>query len=197
MTIPELLQRLLELLGIKQSDNAKFQRLKEKLSTAKATNIDQVESLKEKIKTLERKALEKKREYDASKGDVKRVVGGEIERIFKELDRLKGRETILGQSLDKLSLAATKVEELIVAGQQGVDEYVFDGLAVDLEDVFVELKATDKAAQGLEEVAYEAPKSDQIDVESRLSELDSSKEASQEISQSTAQRLKELAGEEE
>ena len=54
MVIPELLQRLLEMLGIKQSDNAKFQRLKEKISTAKATNIDQVESLKEKIKTLER-----------------------------------------------------------------------------------------------------------------------------------------------
>ncbi len=196
MAIPELLQRLLEMLGIKQSDNAKFQRLKEKLSIAKATNVDQVESLKEKIKTLEHKALEKKREYDASKGDIKRVVGGEIERIFKELDRLKGRETILGQNIDKLSLAATKVEELIVAGQQGVDEDIFDSLAVDLEDIFGELKATDKAAQGLEEVTYEAPKSEQINVESRLADLDGTKETAQDISQSTAQRLKELAEEE-
>lgn len=196
MAIPELLERLLELLGIKKSDAAKYQRLKEKISTAKATKVDQLESLKDQHLTLERKALEKKKEYDAAKGDVKRIIAGEIERIFKELDRLKGREAIIGQGIDKLSLAAVKIDEIIAGAGEDIGEDIFDDLAVELEDTFAGLKRTDRAAKGLEEVSYEAPQAARIDVESRLSALDGTKEAAPELSPSTQQRLKELAGEE-
>ena len=197
MAIPELLQRLLEMLGIKQSDNAKFQSLKEKISTSKATKIDQLESLKDQHLALNRQALEKKKEYDTAKSNVKRIIASEIERIFKQIDRLQVQEDIIGQAIDRLDLARVKTDEIIAGSVEDIDEDVFDDLAVELEDVIADLKRKDISSKELEGISYEAPKSDQIDVESRLSELDGTKEVAQDISQSTAQRLKELAGEEE
>ena len=53
MAIQEILLRLLEMLGIKQSDSAKWEKLIEKLRTQKASNVDALEGLKDEIKTLE------------------------------------------------------------------------------------------------------------------------------------------------
>ena len=199
MVMSDLLARLLEFLGIKKSDSAKYRCLKEKIHSAKATKVDQLESLKDELRILERKVLKKKKEYDAAKGSVKRIIAGEIERIFKAVDRLKGLEAIIGQGIDKLSLAETKVGEIIAGSVQDLEEDIFDELAVELEDIFAELKRTDRAAQQLEDVSYEAPKAAQIDVESRMAELEgekkSVKESPGELPESTLQRLKELAGE--
>lgn len=198
MALPDLLVRLLEFLGIKKSDSDRFRRLKEKIHSAKAAKVDQLESLKDQHRVLERKALGKKKEYDASKGNVKRIIAGEIDRIFKDIDRLKGQEAIIGQGIDKLSLASVKIDEILAGSVQDLDEDVFDDLAVDLEDIFAEHKRTDRAAKALEDVSYEAPQTAQIDVESRMAEFEgedqTSKESPNQLPESTVQRLKELAG---
>jgi len=199
--ISDLLARLLELLGIKKSDSAKYQRMEEKLRETKAAYTDRLESLKEQILVLERKAVDKKKEYDAAKGRVKQVVTGEIDRLFKELDRFKENEAIIGQSIDKVSLAISKLESIKDASRPGVSEDIFDDLGVEFQDILADLKTTDRAAKDLERVSYEAPKTEQVNVASRMAELEeqteSAPETATELPKSTVERLKELAGEDE
>ena len=201
MAIPQWLASILEFFGIKKSDTAKYRRLKEKLLGTKATYVDRLESLKDRIQALERKALDKKREFDTAKGRIKQVVAGEIDRLFKELDRSKENEAIIGQNIDKANIAISKLDSIEDAERPGISEDVFDELAVELQDIFADLKRTDRAAKDLENVQYEAPETSQVDAESRMAELEgpseSAKETSSELPQSTVQRLKELAGEEE
>lgn len=201
MAIPQWLANILEYLGIKQSEAAKYQKMKEKIIEKKAGYVDQLESLKDKIRTFERKLIEKKSEYEKAKGRIKEIVAGEIERLFKDLDRTKEHEAIIGQGIEKASLAISKIESVILAKHEGVQEDVFDTLIVDLQGSIEDLKRTDRAAQDLESVSYEAPKTRSSEVESQMAELEASAESATEadsnLSQSTIQRLKALAEEED
>lgn len=201
MAIPQWLASILEFFGIKKSDTAKYRRLKEKLLETKAAYVDRLESLKDRIQALERKALDKKREFDTAKGRIKQVVAGEIDRLFKELDRSKENEAIIGQNIDKANIAISKLDSIEDAERPGISEDVFDELAVELQDIFADLKRTDRAAKDLENVQYEAPETSRVDAESRTAELEepseTTKETAGELPRSTVQRLKELAGEEE
>lgn len=192
MALSDILAKLLELLRLKKNDAQKYDAIERQLRSARATNADRLESLKERIATLEHQARTQKRKYDAVTGDTKRIVGGEIERTFGDLDRLRGQETILGRNLDKLSLTLAKLDEWRAAREQGVDEEMLDSLAIELEDVFADLKITDRAAKGLEGVRYEAPQAKQMNVDSRMSELQGEAPASEGLSQATAERLKAL-----
>ena len=200
MALSDIIAKLLELLGLKHSDAKKYEAMERKLRTAKATNVDRLEGLKEQIGVLARQLKTKKKEYDTATGDTKRVVAGEIKRLFGDLDHLQGRETIIGRNLEKLGLAIAKVAEMRDAHAQGVDEEMLDDIAVELEDIFADLKATDRAAAGLEKTSYEAPKGEHVDIESRMADLEGQSESSAEpagtLSESTLDRLKELAGEE-
>ncbi|MFC1762209.1 hypothetical protein ACFL6U_09015 [Planctomycetota bacterium] len=200
MAIPQWLANILEYLGIKQSEAAKYKKMKEVLIEKKAGYVDQLESLKDKIMTLQRKLREKESEYNNAKGRIREIVTGEIQRLFKDLDRTKESEAIIGQGIEKASLTISKVESIILAKHDGVEEEVFDELIVDLQEDFAELKRTDRAAKDLESVRYDAPPETSMEVESRMAELESSaastKESAGELPQSTVQRLRELADEE-
>ena len=201
MGLGDIISRLLELLGLKHSDKKKYEAMENKLRAARASNVDRLEGMKEQIGTLEAKAKSKKKDYDAAAGDTKRVIAGEIERIFGDLDRLQGRETILGRNIEKLGLAIAKVAEVRDAQTQGIDEETLDDIAIELEEMFADLKATDRAADGLEKVTYEAPKGKEVDVESRMADLEgrteTSKESTGALSDSTLERLKALEGEDD
>lgn len=200
MSLGDIISKLLELLGLKSTGAKKYQEMERKLRAAKASNVDRLEGLKDQIGVLERQAVAKKKEYDSASGDTRRVIGGEIERLLGELDLLRGREEIIGSSIKKLNLAIAKVGELRDAQAQGADEAVFDELSVELEDIFADLKATDRAAADTEKVTYKAPKGREVDVESRMADLEGRTESTAEsvgaLSESTLDRLKELAGEE-
>ena len=199
MALGDIIAKLLELLGLKHSDASKYDAMEQKLRAAKATNVDRLESMKEQIGVLERQAKAKKVEYDAAAGDTKQVIAGEIKRIFADLDRLIGRDAIIGQNINKLGLAIAKVVQMRDAQAQSVDQDTLDDIAVELEDLFADLKATDRAASGLESVAYEAPQGQSVDIESRMADLEgqitTSTESAGELPESTLARLKELAGE--
>jgi len=194
MAIANILVKLLQMLGLKKSDVNKFDAVERQLRSARATNEDRLTSLKEKIASLERQALEKKAEYDRSTGDTQRIVGGEIERIFGDLDRLRGQENIIARNLDRLSQALAKLDEYRAAKEQGVGEDILDSLAIELEDAFADLKVTDRAADGLDRVKYEAPqtKPKQVDREGRMAELQGEQPVSEGISAKTAERLRML-----
>ena len=186
-------EKILELLGIKKTDSQQYALVEQKLQSAKSANADQLDQLKEKVADLERKVRAKNREYEASSGDTKRIIGGEIERLFRDIDRLRGKETIVTRNLDKIALTLAKVDEWRTAQQQGIDEEMLDGLAIDLEDVFADLKATDRTASSLADVKYEEQsKPASIDIKSRMSELQGVKASEEAMSSETAARLKEL-----
>ena len=208
MAISDQLARLLELLGLKTSERKKFQRMEQALRDKKALNEDRLEELKSQIARVERRILAKKREYETAKGDTKRIVGGEIERLFKELDRSRGQEDILARNLEQIALGSAKLAEIRASLDTGVDEGVFDELALELQDIIGELKAGDQAARDLEAVQYTASRTDPVDIDARMAALETDttepqattaenqRKASQGLSQSSLDRLNELDSEE-
>ena len=61
--------------------------------------------------------------------------------------------------------------------------------AVDLQEAFADLKATDRAAKDLEGVEYESPSAATVDVQERLAETEGETSASAELSGATMNRL--------
>ena len=91
-SISAILSKLARFLGIKPTDKRRIEIMEQKLAAAKAGNVDRLEALKDKIRQFEAQVLHKKKEYESARGDSKRIVGGEIERLFRDLDRLHGQE---------------------------------------------------------------------------------------------------------
>ena len=166
--------------------------MEDKFIAAKRDNADALESLKDEIKTLEARALLKKRELDQAHGDSKRVVVGEIERTFRELDRLRDRENVIAANLERIGVALAKVGEAKAALRAGVSEEQFDSLAVDLQDLFGELKESDRAARDLDREKYESPETSHVDVDQRMAEVQGAEKAPVGLSAETEKRLKQL-----
>ena len=193
--ISDVVARIAQWLGIKPSESKRLEALRAKLTTSKATNVDQRETLKDEIRKLEARTKQKKKEFDAASGDIKRMVGREIEGIFRDLDRLRGRENIITGNLDRISVAVVKIDELIVAKTKGVEEGQLDDLALELQDVFADLKESDRATRDLEQERYEAPTSEPVNVEQRMADLEGTEPHVEEISEETKKRLAELVEE--
>ena len=165
-------------------------------TASKRDNTDSLEALKEEIRTLESRALQKKQEFERSHGDSKRVVAGEIERIFRELDRLRGRETIIGKNLDRIGVALDKIREAKAAMQAGVTDEQFDEIALELQDLFATLRQSDRAARDLEREKYEVAEPTPVKTEQRMAELTEETKTPITLSPETEQRLKKLEAEE-
>lgn len=165
-------------------------------TASKRDNADSLECLKEEIRTLEARALQKKREFERSHGETKRIVAGEIERLFRELDRLRGRETILAASLDRVGVALAKIGEAKAALKAGVSEEQFDAIAIELQELFAKLRESDKAARDLEREEYEVAGPTRVDTEQRMAELTDEAKPPITLSPKTEQRLKKLEAEE-
>ncbi|MEW6078709.1 MAG: hypothetical protein AB1724_12910 [Thermodesulfobacteriota bacterium] len=187
-----VLAKIAASLGMKPSQAKHLELMEQKLSAARAGNMDQLETLKDEIRRLENRAVQKKKESDAARGDIKRMLIREIEQTFRDLDRLKGRETIITANVDRISLALAKVHELVAAQSSGIQEGQLDDIALDLQGMFGQLKASDREARDLERESYEGPERAAMDVSQRVGELEGTKETSAELSESTLQRLKEL-----
>ncbi|MFW6106655.1 MAG: hypothetical protein ACOC8H_00695 [bacterium] len=201
MELSDILARLMETLGLKKSQADKYLAMDKKLRASRASNVDRLESLKEEIGALMRRIKSKKKEYDAATGEARRVVKGEIQRVFAELDRLKNREQIIGRNIGQLDLAVAKLAELQDARSQGVDTETLDDIAFELEDIVDELKMTDKAREDLDQVTYEPQKASEMDIEARVANLEGTgketEPVSEELSESDMKRLKELADEDD
>jgi len=170
--------------------------MEEKFLSAKRDNEDSLFSLKDDIRSKEALALKKKKELDGVSGDSRRVVVGEIERVFRELDRLRGRENVVAANLDRIDIALAKVGEAKAALRAGVSEEQFDDIALEVQDLFSSLKALDRAAVDLDREKYEPPTTSTVDVEQRVAEIQSNEVAPTGLSAETEKRLKELETEE-
>ncbi|MFO7905330.1 MAG: hypothetical protein ACQESR_02315 [Planctomycetota bacterium] len=208
MAISDTLAKLLELLGVRNSEKKKFQRMEQSLREKRAINDERLDALKDQIGLVERKVLAKKREYETARGDTKRIVGGEIERLFKELDRSRGQEDVLARNLEQIGLGLAKLAEIKAALDSGVDEGVFDELALELQDIVGELKVGDQAAKDLAAVQYAPTGTESVDIDARMAALEADAPASQiatanrqprapeGLSQESLERMRELDSEE-
>ena len=196
-TISAILSKLAQLLGIKPSEKRRTELMEQKLATAKASNVDRLETLKDKIRQFEAQALRKKKEFEASKGDTKRIVGGEIERLFRDLDRLHGQENVIAANIERISVAQAKLEEYRAAEAKGLEEGELDDIALELQEAFEELKVADRASRDLEGVEYHAPQVSPVNAEKRMAEVAGEQETETGLSAETEKRLKQLETEEQ
>ena len=139
--------------------------------------------------------MEQPSELEGARGDIKRLVAGSIEQVFRDLDRLQGQEQIIRSNIERLSVAQAKLQELNVAQVTGLEEGQLDDIALDLQDAFAGLKATDREAAELEQVAYEAPKRSRVDVEQRMAEVEGEGVNTTGLSPEAEKRLKQLEAE--
>lgn len=194
--ISEVLSKLAQFLGIKPSETKRVELMEQKLATAKASNVDRLEALKDKIKQFEAQALRKKKEYEAAKGDSKRIVGGEIERLFRDLDRLHGQEDVIASNIERISVAQSKLEEYEAAKAKGLEEGELDDIAVELQEAFEGLKVADRASRDLESVEYQKPEVSPVNAEERMAEVAGEQETEAGLSAETEKRLRQLETEE-
>ncbi|MCC5829242.1 MAG: hypothetical protein JJU36_07320 [Phycisphaeraceae bacterium] len=166
--------------------------MRQRLTAAKRDNEDSLHALKDDIRLLEARAVHKKRELDQVHGDSKRIVVGEIDRIFRELDGLRGRENIIAANLERIRVALAKVDEAEAALRAGVTEEQFDELAFEIQGLFSELKTLDRAAADLDRERYEPPATSKVDVDQRVEEVQGAREAPVTLSPETEKRLKQL-----
>ncbi len=191
-SISAILSKLARLLGIKPTDERRTEMMEQKLAVAKAGNVDQLEALKDKIRQFEAQVLRKKKEYESARGDSKRIVGGEIERLFRDLDRLHGRENVIGSNIERISVAQAKIQEYKVAQTKGLEEDELDDIALELQDAFEGLKVADRASRDLEHVKYQAPRADPVNMEKRMAEVTGEQQTTTGLSAETEKRLRQL-----
>jgi hypothetical protein len=194
-TVRETLAKMAETVGLKASDARQLEGFAQKLSSAKAANIDKLEDLKEEIRGLEVRALKKKKEYDEAKGAVRKILAGEVEQLFRELDRRQSRANILARNIDRISIAQSKIEEIRVAQLQGASDDEIDTIALQAAEKFEALEIGDRAVADLEKERYNGRGTEPVDIESRAAELDRPAKDSAELSDDAKNRLKELEGE--
>jgi len=179
MAIGDVLSKLAEWLGLKPSEARQLEKQKEQLTGSRAENVERIEGLKEQIEALEARAQREKREYSRLKGARQRIVVGQMERTFRELDRLRGKEKIIANNIEVLSRAIEKIEELDAARVAGVSDDQLDALAIDLEGSLDELARRDKATADLEKVTYETEDAEAMDIEARFAEMEGAAPASE------------------
>lgn len=166
--------------------------MEERFNVAKRDNEDSLRNLKEEIRTEENRARKLKQEHEQAHGDSKRIVAGEIERLFRGLDRLRGRENVIAGNLDRIAVALAKVAEAKAALKAGVSEAEFDDIALEIQDLFGSLKSMDRAARDLDRETYAPAEAVPVNAEERLAEVAGEKESATELSEETQKRLKAL-----
>jgi hypothetical protein len=184
--------RLAHGLGLKASDKQQLTQWKAHLAQSKADNHDALEKLKEEIQQVEQRIRLKKTKFDQAHGLTQKMIGREIEQVFRELDRKEKQADIVLSGIEANSLALDKVGELERALERGFKEGQLDAIAVQLEDTFAEVQQADNALKDLEKVGYRAPETASVDVEQRTRELEGTKPAKAALSEATLARLKQL-----
>jgi uncharacterized phage infection (PIP) family protein YhgE len=183
-----------EWLGMKPTEAKQLDRMLTAFSTARADNADQMEALKDEVRKLTHRVLQKKKEADSSRGEIKRMIIGEIEGIFREIDRTQRTVDILSSKSEQYAIGLSKVREaktLLDAGKR-LPPDTFDDLALLVQELAREMKERDASVRDLERDGYEKPAQATVNVSQRVGELEGSKETPSELSESTLKRLKEL-----
>jgi len=197
MGLADLLARMAAATGLKASDARRLETFQKKLAEKKTSNSYQVEKIKDEIRSLEARALQKNQEFGAARGGVKAIVQGEIERTFRDLDRLQGQRAILERNLEQISEVEAKLGELGAATLRGATDAEVDHWIDAAQETFADLRADDRAMRDMCKERYAGPPSEPVDIAARVSRVEAPKKKEAALPADIQKRLKELEPERE
>jgi hypothetical protein len=184
--------RLKRGLGLEPSDQQKLEAWKAKYAQDKADNHDRLESVKDEVRQLEARILQKKARFEQAHGPLRKILGAEIEQAFRELDRKERQVRIIVDSIEAISIALDKIKELEHAKARHLKEGELDQAAILTEDTIEENKQAVEALKGLQDLEHGALETEPVDVEQRLGQLAGPPEKDAGLSEKTLERLKQL-----
>ena len=189
----DFMSKLLEILHVKKSTERRMAEMERNLKRAKSGNEDRLQDLKADVRRLEALAVQKKKEFDETRGDSKQMVGGEIALIIRERNRLRDRGKIISGNIERLATALAKIEEWRAAKTSGIHGGDLDDIAIEAQDRFDDLEISDSAARDLARVGYKARQGERADVTREVEELkETGKEAAGILPSEILKELKEL-----
>jgi hypothetical protein len=184
--------RLKRGLGLKPSDEKQLAAWRTKYSQDKADNQDRLESLKDEVRQLEARILQKKAKLEQSRGPLQKIIGAEIEQAFRELDRKEKQVRIIIDSIEAVSIALDKVRELEHAIARHLKGDDLDKVATLTEDIIEENRLAVSALEDLQRLEHGGLETQPMDVEGRLRQLTGPAEKETGLSEATRARLKQL-----
>ena len=190
--IGSIASRLKRGLGLKPSDEKQLAAWRTKYSQDKADNQDRLESVKDEVRQLEARILQKNAKLEQSHGPLQKIIGAEIEQAFRELDRKEKQVRIIMDSIEAVSIALDKVKELEHAIARHLKGDDLDKVSTLTEDIIDENKQAVSALEDLRRLEHGGLETEPVDVERRLRELTSPAEKETGLSEATRERLKQL-----
>jgi hypothetical protein len=184
--------RLKQGLGLGSSDAQQLDAWKAKYAQDKADNQDRLESVKDEVRQLEARLLQKKAKFEQSHGPVRKIIGAEIEQAFRELDRKEKQVKIIVDNIEAISIALDKIKELEHAKARHLKEGELDQASVLTEDAIQENKQVVGALKELQELEHGGLETEPVDVEERMRQLAGPPEKDAGLSEETLERLKQL-----
>lgn len=152
MALNDVLCKVAETLGLKDTDVEAMRRKQAELSEAIRDGYDRIEELKKQVAGLDAKMAKKKKEYDNASSGCKRIVKEELKLLFLQQDRILESLTVITKNLHSAELQKHKISLLISAAENPsrIDE--IEELTLDMKDMLDEQKAQSKAAKALDDV---------------------------------------------
>ena len=190
--LSSIASRLRQGLGLQPSDQRQLEAWKAKYAQDKADNQDRLESVKDEVRQLEARILQKKAKFDQSHGPVQKIFGAEIEQAFRELDRKEKQVKIIVDGIEAVSIALDKVKELEHAKAHRLEEGELDQAAILAEDAIEENKQVLDALKDLQKLEQGGLETEPMDVEKRMRQMTGGAERDTGLSEKTLERLKQL-----
>lgn len=190
--LSSIASRLRQGLGLQPSDQRQLDAWKAKYAQDKADNQDRLESVKDEVRQLEARILQKKAKFDQSHGPVQKILGAEIEQAFRELDRKEKQVKIIVDGIEAVSIALDKVKELEHAKAHRLEEGELDQAAILAEDAIEENKQVLDALKDLQKLEQGGLETEPVDVKKRMRQMTGAAERDTGLSEKTLERLKQL-----
>ena len=190
--IGSLAWRLRQGLGLKPSDQRQLEAWRTKYAQDKADNQDRLEAIKEEVRQLEARILQKKGKFDQARGTVQEIIGIEIGQAFEDLDGKKTGARIVADKIKAISVALNKIQELDYAMAHHLSEHDLDKLALMTEDNNATTEETFHALKELNALEHARLEAKPAGLQERLSQLSSPPEQQGAISPETLERLRQL-----
>jgi hypothetical protein len=190
--VSSIASRLRRGLGLEPSDQQQLDGWKTRYAQDKADNHDRLEALKDEVRQLEARILQKKGKFEQARGPVRKIIGAEIEQAFRELDRKEKQVRIIVDNIEALSIALDKIKELDHAKARRLTEGELDQASILTEDTIEENKQVVGALKGLQDLDHGGLETEPVDVEERLRQLAGPAETDAGLSEKTLERLKQL-----
>ncbi len=152
MALNDVLCKVAEKLGFKDTDVDSMRRRQTEMSDAIRDGYDRLEALKKQVDGLDAKMSKKKKEYDAAGLGRRRIVKEELKLLFMQQDRILESLSVITRNLRSAELQRHKIGLLIAAAENPARIEEIEELTLDMKDMLDDQRAQSKVAKGLEDV---------------------------------------------